>query len=93
MVVYNVENDLYASLVELLDHLLELLGCSTRAATICSISAHGGKKVDMRVTPDVDHVIPGIGNPLELQLIILKDRQQLHCIDAKLHQVRDLQAA
>lgn len=66
MVVDNIKNDLYASLVELLDHLFELPGGSNRASAVCSKSAHGGKEVDVGVTPDVDHVIPGIGRPLEL---------------------------
>ena len=91
MVVHHVQDDFNASLVQLLHHLLKLLGCGNRPGALCSISAHWGEEVDVGVAPDVDHVVPGIGDALELQFIILKDWQQLNSIDAKLHKVGNLQ--
>ena len=54
------------------------------------VNSHGGKEVDVRVAPDVDHVVPRVGAALELKLVVLKDGQNLHCINAQLLQVRDL---
>ena len=91
VIVHDIQDDFNASLMELLHHLLELLGSSCWPSTIWSKSAHRGEEVDVGVAPDVDHVVSGVGAALELQLIILKDWKQLHCIDAKLHKVRNLQ--
>ena len=54
------------------------------------VNSHGGKEVDVRVAPDIDHVVPRVGAALELELVILKHRQNLHCIDAQLLQMRNL---
>ena len=75
MVVNHIQDDFNTSLVQLLHHLLELPGSSNWSSTISSKAAHWGKEVDVGIAPDVDHVVSGVGNALELQLIKLKDWQ------------------
>eukprot|EP00951_Prasinocladus_malaysianus_P000136 scaffold994_cov43-Prasinocladus_malaysianus.AAC.1 len=53
-------------------------------------SAHGREKVDVRVSPDVCHVLAGVWRPAELQLIVLKHRQELESVHPELLEVRDL---
>mmetsp|Transcript_34770 Transcript_34770/g.98569 ORF Transcript_34770/g.98569 Transcript_34770/m.98569 type:complete len:311 (-) Transcript_34770:564-1496(-) len=87
VVVNNIQEDLNAGLMEGLHHLLELPACSGRPSSIGSKAAHGGEEVDVGVAPDVDHVLPRVGGALELELIVLKHRQQLNGVDAELLQV------
>ena len=75
MVVNHIQDDFNTSLVQLLHHLLELPGSSNWSGTISSKAAHWGKEVDVGIAPDVDHVVSGVENALELQLIKLKDWQ------------------
>ena len=63
-------------------------GAATCAA--CSKAGHGGHEGDVGVAPYVDHVVSGPWGTLELQLIVLQHRQQLHAVHPQLHQVRNL---
>ena len=91
MVVNHVQEHLDASSMELAHELLELVRSSRWPCTIGCESRHGRKEAGMRIAPDVHHVIPGVGDSLELQLIKLKDGQKFHSCDAQLLQMCNLQ--
>lgn len=93
---------LNSSIMKCLDHLFELFGSSHRSTTRTSITTHGRKKVDCRISPCIYlgneevgchasdeceghyaskrlsnfyHVVPWVREPLQLQLIKLKNRK------------------
>lgn len=64
VVVHNVQDDLDAGGVQRAYQPLEFVRSRKRAATVGSKPSHRCEKVDMRVTPDVDHMVPRVGRPL-----------------------------
>ena len=91
MVEDDVQDDLDAGSVQRLDELLELTRGSDWAGAVSREARHWRYEADVGIAPDIDHVITRVGAALELQLIVLQNRQQLHSIDTQFHQVRDLQ--
>mmetsp|Transcript_21079 Transcript_21079/g.63114 ORF Transcript_21079/g.63114 Transcript_21079/m.63114 type:complete len:263 (+) Transcript_21079:1271-2059(+) len=90
VVVHNVQQHLNAVFVQRLDHLFELVCRSDRPTTVGRKAAHRGEEVDVRVAPNVDHVAAWVLVALELKLVVLKHRQQLHSGDAQLLEVSSL---
>ena len=88
MVEHNIEYDLNAVLVKLLDHALELVGRHVELA--CGrIAGLGGEEADCAVAPVVEQPVALIG-PLALLLVELEDGKKLHAVDAQLLEIRDL---
>lgn len=65
VIVYDVQDDLDAGSMQRGDQLLELQSGCKGTASARSKARHRRKEVDVRVTPHVHHVVPGIFRPLQ----------------------------
>ena len=88
MVEDHVQDDLNAVVVELLYQLLELQAFPV-VLHVSGVAGVGGKKADRTVAPVVEE-LPPVVSALVHELVELKDRHQLHRIDAQGLQIGDL---
>mmetsp|Transcript_7203 Transcript_7203/g.14628 ORF Transcript_7203/g.14628 Transcript_7203/m.14628 type:complete len:339 (-) Transcript_7203:410-1426(-) len=90
VVVHHIQDHLNVFGVALPHHLLELQRCRPRTRARRCVPRHRREEAKGGVAPGVDHVHAVVGGALELHLVELVHRQQLHRVDAQIHQVVQL---